>query len=146
MVNGSPSSPPPPAQAWASNSRLTRSSWRTWPHRKPRTNVPSVYGALTVHPSACSVPPARIGSAASMHSPPASGFAQAKAAVHQFTQTQMVGQGDRKNQARIGHQVVIVERDVDAVGTLRWYEIACAGGAGRITQSVMGESVRRNSP
>ena len=81
-----------------------------------------------------------------MHSPPASGFAQAKAAIHQFTQTQALGQGDRKNQARIGHRVVIVEGDVDAVGTLRWYEIACAGGARRITQSLVGESVRRNSP
>ena len=28
------------AQARASSSRLTRSSWRTWPHRKLRRNVP----------------------------------------------------------------------------------------------------------
>ena len=31
---------PQAGQARASSSRLTRSSWRTWPHRKLRRNVP----------------------------------------------------------------------------------------------------------
>ena len=72
MVNGASSGPAPAAQARASNSRLTRSSWRTWPHRKLRRKVPRVDGALTVQPSAPAVPPARNTSASSMQSPPAS--------------------------------------------------------------------------
>ena len=71
MVNGSSPGPAPAAQAPASNCRLTRSSWRTWPHRKLRRKVPSVDGALITHPSTCSVPPARSASASSMQSPPA---------------------------------------------------------------------------
>ena len=38
MVNGPSPGPAPAAQARASNSRLTRSNWRTWPHRKLRSN------------------------------------------------------------------------------------------------------------
>ena len=38
MVRGAPPGPAPAAQARASISRLTRSSWRTWPHRKLRSN------------------------------------------------------------------------------------------------------------
>ena len=47
MVNGASPGPAPAAQARASSSRLTRSSWRTWPHRKLRRKVPRVDGALT---------------------------------------------------------------------------------------------------
>ena len=71
MVNGPSPGPAPAAQALASNSRLTRSSWRTWPHRKLRRKVPSVDGALITQPSTRSVPPARSASASSMQSPPA---------------------------------------------------------------------------
>ena len=39
--------PPPAAHARANNSRLTRSSWRTWPHRKLCRKAPRVEGALT---------------------------------------------------------------------------------------------------
>ena len=72
MVNGPSPGPPPAAQARASNSRLTRSSCLTWPHRKLRKKVPKVDGAFTVHPSTRAVPPARSTSASSMQSPPAS--------------------------------------------------------------------------
>ena len=41
-------------------------------------------------------------------------------AVHQVAQTQAPGHGDRQEQPGIGHQTVVVERYVDAVGTLRW--------------------------
>ena len=71
MLNGSSPGPAPAVQAPASNSRLTRSNWRTWPHRKLRKNVPRVDGALTTQPSTRSVPPARCASASSMQSPPA---------------------------------------------------------------------------
>ena len=71
MVNGASPGPAPAAQARASNSRLTRSSWRTWPQRKLRRKVPKVEGALTVPPRARAVPPVRNTSASSMQSPPA---------------------------------------------------------------------------
>ena len=72
MVSGTSPGPAPAAQARASNSRLTRSSWRTCPHRKLRRNVPRVDGALTVPPRVRAVPPVRNTSASSMQSPPAS--------------------------------------------------------------------------
>ena len=40
--------------------------------------------------------------------------------VDEFTQTQVLGEGDRKEQPSIGHQAVVVERDLDAVGVLQW--------------------------
>ena len=72
MVNGPSPGPEPAAQARASNSRLTRSSWRTWPHLKLRRKVPKVEGALTAQPMVPVVPPVRNTSASSMQSPPAS--------------------------------------------------------------------------
>ena len=72
MVNGPSPGPAPAAQARDSNSRLTRSNWRTWPHRKLRRKVPRVDGALTTQPMAPPVPPVRNTSASSMKSPPAS--------------------------------------------------------------------------
>ena len=41
-------------------------------------------------------------------------------AVRQFTQTQVVGQGDRQQQPGIGRQAVIVEGNVDAVWVVVW--------------------------
>ena len=72
MDNGPSPGPAPAAQARASSSRLTRSSWRTWPHRKLRRKVPKVDGALTTQPMAPAVPPVRNTPASSMQSPPAS--------------------------------------------------------------------------
>ena len=40
--------------------------------------------------------------------------------VDEFTQSQVLGEGDRKEQPSISHQAVVVEGDVDAVGVLRW--------------------------
>ena len=40
--------------------------------------------------------------------------------VDEFMQTQVLGEGDRKKQPSIGHQAVVVERDLDAVGVLQW--------------------------
>ena len=57
MVNGPSPGPAPAAQARDSSSRLTRSNWRTWPHRKLRRKVPRVDGALTTQPMAPAVPP-----------------------------------------------------------------------------------------
>ena len=40
--------------------------------------------------------------------------------VDEFTQTQVLGQGDRKDQPCIGHQAVVVEGDLNAVGMVKW--------------------------
>ena len=72
MLRGVSPGPAPAAQARASNSRPTRSSWRTWPPLKLRRKVPRVEGALAVKPSTRAVPPVRNTSASSMQSPPAS--------------------------------------------------------------------------
>ena len=51
---------------------------------------------------------------------PARGISQVNVAVHQFTQTQAEGEAGGQQQPGIGHQAVIVEGDVDAVGALKW--------------------------
>ena len=71
MVNGASPGPAPADQARASSSRLTRSNWRTWPHRK-LWKVPRVDGALTTQPRVWAVPPVTQHDASSMQSPPAS--------------------------------------------------------------------------
>jgi hypothetical protein len=38
----------------------------------------------------------------------------------ELTQTQVLGEGDRKDQPGIGHQAVVVEGDSDAVGLAGW--------------------------
>ena len=40
--------------------------------------------------------------------------------VDEFTQTQVLGQGDRKDQPCIGHQTVVVKGDLDPVGMVKW--------------------------
>ena len=136
MVNGPSPGPAPAAHARASNSRLTRSSCRAWPHRKLRRKVPRVDGALITHPSTRGRParPQRIGVVNAVAarqrrrhqgqhlvaSVGSSGrIPQVNVAVHQFTQAQVVGQGDRQQQPRIGHQAVIIKGNVDAVGVRR---------------------------
>ena len=39
--------------------------------------------------------------------------------VHQLAQFQMMGQSDRKDQPGIGHQAVVIEGDLDAVGMVK---------------------------
>ena len=45
---------------------------------------------------------------------------QVNVVVHQFSQSQMMGQSDRKDQPGIGHQAVVVEDDLDAIGVVAW--------------------------
>ena len=137
MVSGPSPGPAPACQARASNSRLTRSSWRTWPQLKLRRKVPRVDGALTVPPRVQAVPPVRNTSASSMQPPPASaeatsviilspvfaaprGIAQVEALPDEFGQAEMPGQGGGKEQPGIGHQAAVVEGDTDAVGVVAW--------------------------
>ena len=92
------------------HSRLTRSSWRTWPQRKLRRKVPRVDGALTMQPETLTVPPARSASASSMQVAASQGrevtsviilspvFARparrrVKVMVDEFPQAQVLGEG-----------------------------------------------------
>ena len=135
MVNGPSPGPPPAAQARDSSSRLTRSSWRTWPHRKLRRNVPRVEGALTMHPSTEEVRPARSASASSMQSPPASAeatsvsilspaFARPGASPRSTwlpTSSRRPRRWARvtgRSSPALFDQAVVVEGDLDAVGVL----------------------------
>ena len=52
--------------------------------------------------------------------------------VDEFTQSQVLGEGDRKEQPSIGHQAVVVEGDVDAVGLLRWWHLLGAPRFGSV--------------
>ena len=48
------------------------------------------------------------------------GVAQVQTPVSQLGQTQAPGQGGGKHQPGVGHQAVIVEGDLDAVGVAAW--------------------------
>ena len=50
---------------------------------------------------------------------PTRGISQVKVTVNEFTQSQALGQGGRKDQSGIGYQAGIVEGHVDVIGTLR---------------------------
>lgn len=98
-------------QTRASNPQPIRSNRRTWPHWKLRGNVPNVDGALTAPPMICSVPPAvqRVGIVNVRHRRttgqrrryqrqqrvarirPTRRISQVNMAVHQFTQSEMMG-------------------------------------------------------
>ena len=125
----------PAAQARASNSRLTSSSWRTWPHRKLRRKVPRVDGALTTQADGASRPNGvqhvgvvdavahgQRGGHQGKHlfarvRPPRR-ISEVNVLVGEFTQTQVLGQRDRKDQPRIAHQAVVVEGDSMRSGSL----------------------------
>ena len=47
-------------------------------------------------------------------------IAQVQAPVNQLWQTQVLGEGDREEQPGIGHQAVVVEGDLNAVGMVKW--------------------------
>ena len=47
-------------------------------------------------------------------------ISQVNVAIHQFSQSQAMGQGDGQKQPSIGHQAVIVEGAMDAVNLLAW--------------------------
>ena len=114
MVNVSSPGPAPADHARANNSRLARSSWRTWPQRKLRRKVPqrvSVVGAVANgrrrgHQRKHLV--VGVG--------PIRGISQTNVMVRQRPQSQAVGQGDRQQQSGIGHEAVVIKSDVDAIG------------------------------
>ena len=48
--------------------------------------------------------------------------------VDEFTQTQVLGEGDRKEQPGIGHQAVVVKGDLDPVWVVAWEHLLGAPG------------------
>ena len=72
----------------------------------------------------CSRPqPALTPPASSTLSPvirPTRGIAQVEALLDQLGKTQVLGQRGGKDQPSIGHQAVVIEGDVDAVGGTAW--------------------------
>ena len=46
--------------------------------------------------------------------------AEIEVIVYEFPQPQVLGEGGRQQQAGIGHQAVVVEGYLDAVGVLQW--------------------------
>ena len=140
MVNGPSPGPEPAAQARDSSSGLTRSSWRTWPHRKLRRKVPRVDRALTAQPMASVVPPVRNTSASSMQSLPASADATSVIILSPVlalpvawprSRCRSTSWGRPRCRARVYgrispafvDQAVVVEGDVDAVGVLKWQHL-----------------------
>ena len=139
----------PACQARARSSRLTRSSWRTWPHRKLRSRVPRVDGAVTVPPRVCRPSPGaqRIGGVDAVaarrgrRNPghhlvarvrPPRRAAELKVMVNEFPQAQVPGEGGRQEQAGIGHQAVIVEGDLGPVGVVAWEHLLGASFLGPV--------------
>ena len=47
-------------------------------------------------------------------------ISEVNVAVDELTQTQVLGEGHRKEQPGIGHQTVIVEGDLNPVGVFAW--------------------------
>ena len=47
-------------------------------------------------------------------------ISQVNVVADEFTQTQVLGEGNRKDQPGIGHQAVVVEGDSNAVGLAEW--------------------------
>ena len=109
---------PPPAQARASNSRLTRSSWRTWPHREAAQEGAQGGWRLdhTAESAGCPAGAQRIGVVDAVAARQcrchqrhhlvagvgsAWGPAQVQAPVNQLGQAQVQGQGGRKDQPGI---------------------------------------------
>ena len=137
MVSGPSPGPAPADQARASNSRLTRSSWRTWPHRKLRRKVPqggwrldraaqgaggspSAQHVGVVDAVAVSQRGGHQGHNLVAGVGSAWGAAQAEALLDQLGQAQVLGQRGGKGQPGIGHQAVVIEGDADAVGMVAW--------------------------
>ena len=95
MVNGPSPGPAPAAQARDSSSRLTRSSWRTWPHRKLRRKVPRVDGGTQHVGVVNAVAPSQRRGHQGQHlvsrvRPPRR-VSEVNVAVDEFTQAQVLG-------------------------------------------------------
>ena len=66
---------------------------------------------------------------------PPRGVAQVQTPVSQLGQTQTPGRGGGKHQPGVGHQAVIVEGDLDAVGMAAWQHLKGAPSLGSVFRS-----------
>ena len=137
MVNGPSPGPAPAAQARASSSRLTRSSWRTvappeTAQERPQGGWRLDYAADgasrpagaqhvgVVNAVAASQRGGHQGQHLVSRIRPPRRICEVNMVVDEFTQTQVLGEGDREEQPGIGHQAVVVEGDLNAVGMVKW--------------------------
>ena len=62
--------------------------------------------------------------------------------VDEFPQAQVLGEGHREQQPSIGHQAVVVKRDLDAVGIVRWQHLlgAPCSGVGSCYKTIIPEA------
>src|ERR1019366_8477155 len=130
-VKGASPGPAPAFQARASSSPLTASSWRACPQVKARRKVPMVDGAATHWPIIEAVAPERSRSTSSMQSARASraeirvialrsawaapGTPLPNELPHLEPSRQLRAQG----QTGVGHQVAVIEGDVEMVARVR---------------------------
>ena len=132
--------PAPAFQTRASNSRLTRSSWRTWPPPEAAQERAQGGGSLsreTEHaggPTSAqrigvvdAVAACQRGSDQRQHLVPSvrpsRRAAEVKVMVDEFSQAQVPGEGGRQEQAGIGHQAMVVKEDADTVGFVLWQHL-----------------------
>ncbi len=134
MVNGPSPGPAPADQARASSSRLTRSSWRTWPPETAQEGPQGGWrldyaadgasrpagaqhvGVVNAVSSGQSRRHQRHHLVAGVGS--AWGATQVQVPVNQFGPAQMPAQRGWQDQPSIGHQAVVVKGDLDAVGVV----------------------------
>ena len=120
MVNGASPGPAPAAQARASSSRLTRSSWRTMAPPEAAQERPQGGWRIDYAAERASRPASaqHVGVVNAVGPSqrrryqghnlvscvrPTRGTSQVNVVVDEFTQTQVLGEGDRKEQSSIGH-------------------------------------------
>ena len=136
MVNGPSPGPAPADQAGASSSRLTRSSWRTWPpetaQERPQggwrldyaadgaSRPPGAQHVGVVNAVAASQRRRNQGQHLVARVRPPRRISKVNVVVDEFTQTQVMGEGDREEQPGIGHQAVVIKGDLDVVGVVAW--------------------------
>ena len=132
---------------------------KTWLRKPPRPDEgPRVDGALTTQPMAPVVPLVRNTSAVSMQSPPASAegtsqhlvsrvrpprsISQVQVLLYQLGKAEVQGQGGRKEQSSVGHQAVVVEGDLDAVGVARGsiYWVLLFWGRSSVSKTIIPEA------
>ena len=135
-MNGAAPGPAPAAQLRASNSRLRRSSWRTWPQlklrRKDTEGGRRLDGATEHARRPAGAQRSGVVDALAARERrgdqgqqlvagvrPARRVTEVEVAVGELLQTEMLGERGREEQPRIGHQAVVVEGDVYPVGVAR---------------------------
>ena len=136
-MSGASPGPAPAAQLRASNLRLTRSSWRTWPQLKLRRKTPQggrrLHGAAEHAPGAAGAQRSGVSDAVTARErggdegqqlvagvrPPRC-VTEVEVGVREFTEAEPAGERGGEQQARVVHEAVVVEGAVYPVGVARW--------------------------